>query len=99
MLYSICRKNNIYHIYTNNVSLCQKVSLENEECLCACEEKEVRIKVAKLANSGKQICEICVSKLYYEPSKDEENLPFALCCEKKELGELKSGFEEEDIKI
>jgi len=69
-----------YHLfkcnYINNVcslkskkSICQKEELEYSknkyECIYTCGDiKEVRLKLAELANDGYQICGICVSRLY-----------------------------------
>ncbi|RLA77627.1 MAG: hypothetical protein DRG78_16985 [Epsilonproteobacteria bacterium] len=66
-----------YHIYECNKTIndCNLTNAKNAKCnhmerlkptcLVSCKnENDMRIKVAELANNGKEICGICVSTLY-----------------------------------
>ncbi len=54
----VCRK-------TSTHSICRKEDRENNICLDQCLViKEMRLRVARLANAGEQICGICVSTMY-----------------------------------
>ncbi len=75
----LCKNDNseTYHLYdcikridscnftTNKQSKCNHIERNNPSCISTCQdEKNMRLKIAELANQGKQICGICVSTLY-----------------------------------
>ena len=73
------KENDTYHLFEckkegddncylkNKTSFCKKETLitSEYECKFTCKDiEQARVKIAELANKGKQICGVCVSTLY-----------------------------------